>query len=300
MKCSRRSLKSFAIGMLSPSCIGKGSCMTSFDLTDRVALVTGGSKGIGYGAVRQMLKAGANVAFACRTHFDGVAVAEALNDEFEGKGKTPRVMALTCDLGKIETLRPMVEATLARWGRIDTLVCNAADTGVRGSVDATSLERFGMILQTNIVHNFELARIVASGMVERREGSIIFITSISGMTPMPSNVAYAAAKAGLASVARSLAAEYAPYGVRVNCVAPGLTRSRASEPVWRNESVATPYIRENIPLNRIGEAEEIGAACVFLASSAGAFVTGLSIPIDGGRMGLGLTTHDPRTPRSRS
>jgi NAD(P)-dependent dehydrogenase (short-subunit alcohol dehydrogenase family) len=101
-------------------------------------------------------------------------------------------------------------------------------------------------------------------------------------------------------VAQSLAAEYAPYGIRVNCVAPGLTRSRASEPVWRNEAIAAPYIHENIPLNRIGEAEEIGAACVFLASSAGAFVTGLSIPIDGGRMGLGLATHDPRLWRPKT
>lgn len=269
--------------------------MTSFDLTDRVALVTGGSKGIGYGIVRQMLKAGARVALASRNHADGVEIAAALNAEFGGNA--PRAIALPCDIARIETLRPTVDAVLAQWNRLDTLVCNAADTGARGTVETVSLERFSQVLQTNIVHNFELARIAALGMIERREGSIIFITSISGLTPMPSNPPYAAAKAGLAGVAQSLAAEYAPRGVRVNCVAPGLTRSRASEPVWRSESVAAPYIRENIPLNRIGEAEEIGAACVFLASSAGAFVTGLTIPVDGGRMGLGLTTRDPRIPQ---
>jgi NAD(P)-dependent dehydrogenase (short-subunit alcohol dehydrogenase family) len=263
--------------------------VTDFDLTGRVALVTGATKGIGFGIARQMLRAGARVALTSRTAEDCARVADELNDEFG----TGRAWGIAADLADLATVRPLVGSALGRWGRIDVLVANAALTGGHGHVETASLDRFAATLQTNIVGNFALAREVVPQMAARRNGSIVFITSIAAATPMPANVAYASSKAGLTSVALSLAAAYAGNGVRVNCVQPGLIRSHSSEAVWTDEA-RLASVTGTIPLGRIGEAEEVGAACVFLASSAGAYITGAVILVDGGRAALSSVTARPQ------
>jgi NAD(P)-dependent dehydrogenase (short-subunit alcohol dehydrogenase family) len=263
---------------------------TNFELPDKVVLVTGGTKGIGHGIVRQLLRAGARVAFTSRTALECAETATSLDAEF-GAGRT---FGMACDLADSAGVPGLVEAVHARWGRLDGLVCNAADTGKHGTVDTVAEENFARMLHTNVVNNFLLARATAQYLVRNGGGSITFITSIAATTPMPSNVAYAAAKAALRSVAASLAAEYAGTGVRVNCVAPGLIRSYSSRAVWEDEDVERSFVTQNIPMRRIGEAEEVGSVCVLLASSAGAYITAANIPVDGGRAGIGQVTGSPQ------
>jgi NAD(P)-dependent dehydrogenase (short-subunit alcohol dehydrogenase family) len=264
--------------------------MTSFDLTGRVALVTGGTKGIGHGVVRQLLTAGADVALTSRTAADCERVATELGAEFGGG----RVAGFPADLADRSALAPLVTAVTDRFGRVDTLVANAGLTGGHGPTEQASLDHFAAMLMTNVVNNFELARLVAAPMAERGDGSIVFISSIAAVTPMPTNVAYAAAKAALNSVSKSLAAAWVGQGVRVNVVSPGLIRSHSSRVVWENADRAADYYRDNIPIPRIGEAEEVGAACVFLAATASAYTTGMVLPVDGGRDALGSVTARPK------
>ena len=263
--------------------------MTDFDLTGQVALVTGATKGIGYGIARQMLRAGARVVLTSRSAADCARVADELNYEF-GAGQA---WGIAADLADLPAMRPLAGSVLGRWGRIDTLAANAALTGGHGPAESASLDHFAAMLETNIVGNFELARAVVPQMAARRDGSIVFITSIAAATPMPTNVAYASSKAGLTSVALSLAAAYARDGIRVNCVQPGLIRSDSSAAVWEDKA-RLASVTGTIPLGRIGEAEEVGAACVFLASPAGAYITGAVIPVDGGRAALGSVTARPQ------
>jgi NAD(P)-dependent dehydrogenase (short-subunit alcohol dehydrogenase family) len=171
-------------------------------------------------------------------------------------------------------------------GPIDVLVANAAATGGHGPLTDTRADGFSRMLGTNVVANFVLARVTAQRMADRAGGSIVFVTSIAAAAPMPGNVAYAASKAGLTSMAMSLAAEYAARGVRVNCVAPGLIRSRASTAAFGGNGALDRYAADRIPTGRVGEAEEVGAACVFLASTAGAYITATVLPVDGGSAGL--------------
>jgi NAD(P)-dependent dehydrogenase (short-subunit alcohol dehydrogenase family) len=266
--------------------------MVSFDLTGRSMLVTGGTLGIGLGIVRQLLKAGARVAISSRSVEGSASAAASLNREFGGGEQ--KVIGVACDLGDAAAVRAMADEVIGRWGAIDGLVCNAADQGIPSPIAEVELDRFARVLQTNIVNNFELARRVAPTMADRGEGSITFITSIAASTSMPSNIPYAAAKAAITSMARSLAGEYVGKGVRVNCVAPGLIRTESSRQMWEDQPLLDRYLESHVPMRRIGEPEEIGAMCVVLASSAGAYITGAVIPVDGGRAGLGHVTgsHD--------
>ena len=263
--------------------------MTGFGLTGTVTLVTGGTKGIGHGIVRQVLAAGGAVALTARTADDCARVAAELGEEF---GRD-RVAGIACELGDLDAVGPLVDAVTERLGPIDALVANAAATGGHGPLVSAAPEDLERMLRTNVVGNFTLGRAVAEQMAARGSGSIVFITSIAAGTPMPTNVAYAASKAGLTSAALSMAAEYASRGVRVNCVAPGLIRSFSSESAFADEAAIRSFAAGSIPLGRIGEAEEVGAACVFLCSSAGAYVTAAVIPVDGGRAGLGQVSARP-------
>jgi NAD(P)-dependent dehydrogenase (short-subunit alcohol dehydrogenase family) len=263
--------------------------MVNFDLTGRNMLVTGGTMGIGLGIVRQLLKAGARVAISSRSAEGSATVAASLNEEFAQHGQE-KVIGFACDMADQAAIAALVDNVIGRWGRIDGLVCNAADQGGPGPLQEVDLDRFSRVLQVNIVNNFELARRVAPAMAERRDGSITFITSIAASTSMPSNIPYAAAKAAVTSMARSLAGEYVRQGVRVNCVAPGLMRTESSRQMWEDQELLDRYLESHVPMKRIGEAEEVGAACVLLASSAGSYITAAVIPVDGGRAGLGHVT----------
>lgn len=256
----------------------------AIDLSNQVVLVTGGTKGIGRGIVERMFAAGARVAFCSRDAAECARLAAQLNI---GTGGEERCLGIAADLRDHLSLSQLIETVLSHWGRIDTLVGNAGEVGPHCQPADLPLEQFEAVLTSNVIGNFHLTRLVAPQMVERGNGCILFITSIVAQNVMPTNIPYAVAKAAVTSMARSMAAEYADKGVRVNCVAPGLIRSESSRSLWENPALIRSYIADKIPMGRIGEPEEIGAICAFLASPAASYITAVTVPVDGGRFGIG-------------
>lgn len=257
--------------------------MKLFDLSGQVAIVTGSTKGIGRGIVERMLEHGAKVVVSSRDQVACDATAAELNQKY-GKGKEV-AFGQASDLEDIASLQAMVDASLAKWGRVDTLVCNAAILPFIGPSSDTPPEFFDGLMRTNVHNNLRLCHMVLPQMVERQDGRIIIIGSMDGEVPSPNRIAYGLSKAALAYMTKALAAEFAPYKIRVNCVEPGLTRSAASEPVWQDEKVLSA-MTSNIPLKRMGEPDEVAAAVIFLAGAGGAFTTGANIPVDGGQAAL--------------
>ena len=184
----------------------------------------------------------------------------------------------------------VIAATLARFGRLDGLVCNAAYTGTHmgGSADMPEDEAL-KIMRVNVYGSLRFSHAVAEPIARSGGGAIVLISSITAHAAAPSTLVYAASKAGINAMARSLAAELAPRRIRVNCVAPGLVRSPSSAQIWGDEDKLAAAER-GIPLGRIGEPDDIGAACAFLLGDAGAYVTAQTIVVDGGRLGIGAAT----------
>lgn len=254
--------------------------MSLFDLTGKVALVTGATKGIGRGIAEQLVAHGAKVIVSSREEEEANRVAADLNHSFGAGGIVAKGTA--CDINDLEAIARVVEVARNAWGHLDILVCNAAVLAFIGDSRDTPPELFNQLLTTNIHHNFRLCQAVRAELVKQGGGAIVIIGSVAGHTASPATLAYAVSKAGLAHMARSLAAEMAPEHIRVNCIAPGLIRSFTSEKVWR-DSERLHVAEETIPLGRIGEPEDIAGAVIFLASDAGSYVTGTTIHVDGGR-----------------
>ena len=255
----------------------------ALDLSSQVVLVTGGTRGIGHETVRQCLLAGASVAFCAPEPDECAARAQAFGEEFGAH----RVMAQPANLLDKPSLDALVQAVLTRWGRIDTLVCNAADFGQTSALPDVDTDVFARVLQANVVGNFHLCRLVLPAMAQRGSGSVVLLASIVGFTTMPTNIPYSSSKAALMSMTRSLAAEVASRGVRVNAIAPGLIRTVASRDIWSNPALASSYVREKIPMQRMGEPSDIASAIVFLASPLASYITAAIVPVDGGRFGVG-------------
>jgi NAD(P)-dependent dehydrogenase (short-subunit alcohol dehydrogenase family) len=257
----------------------------ALDLSDQVVLVTGGTRGIGHAIVEQMLQAGARVAFCAPLPEECAACEQDFRRRFGPA--TDRVIGLAANLRDRNSLSSLVEFVLSRWGRIDSLICNAAEFGAANAIVDVSTDGFEQLLQANVVGNFYLCQRVLPLMAERGAGSVILMTSIVGYTTMPTNIPYSSSKAAIASMARSLAAEYADKGVRVNCVSPGLIRTDSSRDIWEDEELARSYITQRVPMQRIGEPHEIAGVCVFLVSSLASYITAATIAVDGGRLGIG-------------
>jgi NAD(P)-dependent dehydrogenase (short-subunit alcohol dehydrogenase family) len=265
--------------------------MTLFDLTGKIALVTGATKGIGYGIADQLAAHGARVIVTGRNVADADRVASEINGQ-RGRGEIVSKGA-AFDINHLEATGRLAKNAREAWGGIDILVCNAAELPFIGASNATPPEMFDQLLTTNIHHNFRLCQAVRGDIAARGGGAVILIGSVAGHTATPMTMAYGIAKAGLAHMARSLADELAPERIRVNCVAPGLTRSFTSGMVWRDPN-RLQVAEAAVPLGRIGEPEDVAGAVIFLASKAGSYVTGTTIFVDGGRGSLpppGRATH---------
>ncbi|WP_043832702.1 SDR family NAD(P)-dependent oxidoreductase [Muricoccus aerilatus] len=246
-----------------------------FDLTGQVAVVTGGSRGIGRAIALRMAGHGARVVVSSRK----VEACQAVVEEIVAAGG--EAVAQACNIGRKEDLRALVEAALSRWGRIDTAVCNAAVNPHFGPSATLPDEAFDKIMASNVRSNLWLANMVAPGMAERGGGSIVVVSSIAGLRGSPVLGAYGISKAADMQLVRNLAVEWGPRNIRANCIAPGLVRTDFARALWEDPAMLRKRTRDT-PLQRIGEPDEIAGAAVFLASAAGRFMTGQTMVIDGG------------------
>jgi NAD(P)-dependent dehydrogenase (short-subunit alcohol dehydrogenase family) len=255
-----------------------------FDLTGKVAIVTGSSRGIGRAIAEALAEQGAKVVISSRKAEACEEAARAINDR-HGEGTA---IVVPANISSKEALQQLAEETRRQLGRIDILVCNAASNPYYGPMGGIADDQFRKILENNVIANHWLIQMVAPEMVERKEGSIIIVSSIGGLTSSTVIGAYNISKAADFQLARNLAAEFGPAGVRVNCIAPGLVRTDFARALWENPETLKAVTR-GTPMRRIGEPHEIAGAAVFLASPASTFMTGQTIVVDGGStIGVGL------------
>ena len=246
-----------------------------FDLTGRVAIITGGSRGIGSEMAQGLAEAGAKIIICARRE-------EGLNEAVEKFAASGIAAAgRVCDVSRPDEVEALVEAVAAKFGRIDILVNNAGTTW--GAIpEEMPPEKWQAVLDTNLTGCFLMAQAVGRKMLERRSGSIINIASIAGLTSFangPFYAGYAASKAGLIGLTRELAASWGRRGIRVNAIAPGSFHSRLADAAI---DIYERSIQENNVIPRIGIEGELKGVAVFLASDAAAYITGQTIAVDGG------------------
>jgi NAD(P)-dependent dehydrogenase (short-subunit alcohol dehydrogenase family) len=255
----------------------QGINMSLFNLQGQVAVVTGSSRGIGRAIAERMAEHGAKVVISSRKQDACEEVANAINAR-HGAGTA---LAIAASISNKAALQGLIDRTLSTYGRIDTLVCNAASNPYYGPMAGIADEQFRKILENNIVANNWLVTMVSPQMMARRAGSIIIVSSIGGLRGSSVIGAYCISKAADMQLARNLAVELGPHNVRVNCIAPGLIKTDFAKALWDNPEMLALRNAET-PLRRIGDPDEIAGAAVYLAAPASSFMTGQSLVIDGG------------------
>ena len=249
--------------------------LEAFDLTGKVAIVTGSSKGIGRSIAEQLAQAGAAVVVSSRKAEACEPVAQAIR---QAGGKAEVIPA---HVGREEDRAHLVEETLKRLGRLDVLVCNAAANPYYGPLARVEDAAYHKTMDTNVLGALRLSGLAHPHLIKQGGGSIIFVASIAGLRGVPNLGSYSVSKAAMIQLARSLAVDWGRDHIRVNCILPGLVKTDFARALWENPALAEEGLRRN-PLGRLGEPDDIGPAAVFLASRAGAWVTGSALVIDGG------------------
>jgi NAD(P)-dependent dehydrogenase (short-subunit alcohol dehydrogenase family) len=249
--------------------------MNLFDLSGKVALITGSSRGIGKAIALRMAEHGARVVISSRKP-EGCEAAAA---EVRGAGGEAFVHA--CHVGHKEELQGLVDATLAHWGRIDIVVCNAATNPHFGPSASASDEVLDKVIRTNLLSNVWLCNMTLPAMAERKDGAIVIVASIAGFVGSAWLGAYGISKAADMQLARNLAVEWGPHNIRVNCIAPGVIRTNFSKALWADPKRGEAFAR-HYPLRRLGEPDDVAGIAVMLAAPAGAFITGQTLVVDGG------------------
>ena len=252
-----------------------------FDLSGKVAIVTGSSRGIGRAIAEQMAKAGAKVVVSSRTAEDCDKVVEGI----AAAGGT--AVTIPCNISHAEQLRNLVDATLAMWGRLDHLVCNAAVNPYYGPMEGMPEGVYDKVMNSNAKSAFLLCNMAAPHIAAQGGGSITIVSSIGGHFGSTTLAAYCIAKAAEFALARSIAVEWGPRGVRANCIAPGLVKTDFARALWEDPKLLA-HVEQSAPLRRIGRPEDLGGVAVFLASPAAAYITGQTLNVDGG-----LTIKEP-------
>lgn len=245
----------------------------AFRLDGRVAVVTGASSGLGARFARVLDQAGARVVLAARRIDRLEALADELSDAW----------AVACDVTSADDRANLIGGTVDRYGRIDVLVNNAGTTNVKKALDETD-EEFARVIEVNLTAPFSLARRAADAMIDGEvSGSIVNIASVIGLvgSVIIPEASYAASKGGLVNLTRELAGQWARKGVRVNAIAPGFFESEMTQRMFETES-GRSFIERETPMARAGREHELDGVLLFLASDASSYVTGQTIPVDGG------------------
>ncbi len=253
--------------------------MTLFDLSGKVALITGSTKGIGEAIAHRMAEHGAKVVISSRKADACEKVAGDINKERGAKVAFP----IPCNINYKEQLQHLVDETHKQLGKIDVLVCNAAINPTYGPMSAIQDDAFDKILGANIRSNHWLVQMALPDMVEKKDGAIIIVSSIGGYRGSQVIGTYCISKAADLQLARNLAVENGPNNIRVNCIAPGLVKTDFARALWETPEAEQRSSFGN-PLRRLGQPDDIAGAAVFLASKAGSWMTGQSIVVDGGSL----------------
>jgi NAD(P)-dependent dehydrogenase (short-subunit alcohol dehydrogenase family) len=246
-----------------------------FDLTGKVALVTGSSRGIGRAIAERMAEHGAKVVVSSRKLDACEEVVKTIRD------RRGEATAVACNIASKDDLENLVLKSRQAYGGIDVLVCNAAVNPHYGASQEIPDSAFDKVMNSNIRSNHWLCQMVIPAMAARRDGSVIIVSSIGGLKGSSVLGAYAISKAADMQMARNLAVEWGPSNVRINTIAPGLVKTDFARALWENPAVYERAVGA-YPLRRIGEPDEIAGTAVLLASRAGSFITGQTIVVDGG------------------
>ncbi len=250
-----------------------------FDLTGKTALITGSSKGIGRAIAKEMAHHGAQVVVSSRKQETCELVANEINGELSGAER--KAVVIPANIANKEELRRLVDETRAKLRKIDILVCNAAVNPFYGPMKDMPDSAFQKILNVNILSNHWLIQMVLPEMVERRDGSIIIVSSIGGLRGNAVLGGYCISKAADLQMVRNLAIEYGPDNIRINAISPGLVRTDFARALWEDPEYLKIRTSRD-PLRRMAEPQEIAGAAVYLGSAAGSFTTGQNIVVDGG------------------
>ena len=246
-----------------------------FQLDNKVAIVTGASKGIGEAMARGLAEFGAKVVISSRKRESVDAVAKSFqNDGLEAIG-------IAANMGNVEEAQNLIDQTVDAYGGIDIIINNAAANPVFGPIQNTEERAFDKILDVNLKGPFELCKKAYPILKQRGGGSIINISSIGGLTPEHGIGIYSVSKAGLINLTKAMAQDWGSDNIRVNAICPGLIKTKFSEALWGNEPILDRFLQQ-IPLNRVGTSEDIAGLAVYLASDAAAYCTGGVYLIDGG------------------
>lgn len=247
----------------------------AISLSDKVALVTGGGRGIGKAITRRFAEAGATVVIASRKRENLDATAA------EFAALPGKVVPIACHVGRKEEVEDLIRTIESQLGPVDILVNNSAtNIGQGPALDVTD-EMLDKMIEINVKSALRLVRLTVPKMIARKGGSVINIVSIAGLRPQPGGLLYSFTKAGLIMMTRNWAQEFSPHGVRVNAIAPGLIQTDFSTYFWQNPAYRA-QLESTQPIRRIGQPNEIGFAALYLASDEASYVTGQVMVIDGG------------------
>jgi len=251
--------------------------MDLFDLSGKTAIITGSSRGIGRAIAEAFVDAGARVVISSRKQDACKKVAAEINER-AGEG---RAIAIAASISDKQALEHLVDETRRQFGQIDILVCNAATNPYFGPMAGISDEQFRKIFDNNVLSNHWLITMVTPEMTARRDGAIVIVSSIGGLTASDTIGAYNVSKAADFQLVRNLAFELGRHNIRVNAIAPGVIRTDFARALWEDPQ-AEAALQRAVPLGRIGEPEDIAGTAVFLVSDAGRYVNGQGSVVDGG------------------
>jgi NAD(P)-dependent dehydrogenase (short-subunit alcohol dehydrogenase family) len=246
-----------------------------FDLTGKVAVITGSTRGIGLAIAKQFARRGARVVVSSRKAEACTAAKDAL---VEAGGTA---IAVPCNIGSKEQLQALVDATLAAYGTIDVLICNAAVNPYYGPLAKIPDDAYDKIMDSNVRSNLWLCNMAYPTLAARGGGAIVIISSIAGIKGSKLLGAYGLSKAADSQLVRNLAVEWGPQNIRVNAIAPGIIKTDFAKALYEDPQTER-FVTRQYPIGRLGEVDDVAGVAVLLASRAGSFISGQTIVVDGG------------------